>query len=67
MGLFSRMFGKSSGPRPPDQAVIVHFDYGSTDLQPIFELEDRLIAAVAKAGAGEFDGNEVVADGRMSS
>jgi hypothetical protein len=63
MGIFSRMFGRSTKPTGPDQAVIVHFDYGSTDLQPIFELEQRLIAAITTAGAGEFDGNEVAADG----
>ena len=63
MGIFSRIFGRAAKPQTPDHAVIVHFDYGSTDLQPIFELEARLIAAITKAGAGEFDGNEVAADG----
>jgi hypothetical protein len=57
------MFSGSAKPPGSDQAVIVHFDYGSTDLQPIFELEQRLIAAITRAGAGELDGNEVATDG----
>jgi hypothetical protein len=63
MGVISRMFGRKPPPPPPDHAVIVHFDYGSTDLQPLFELEKRLEAAIAQAGAGELDGNEVATDG----
>ena len=46
-----------------EQAVIVHFSYGSTDLSRLFALEDQLIEAIEKAGMGEFDGNEVAADG----
>ncbi len=46
-----------------EQAVIVRFIYGQTDLDPLYELEDKLIAAIEAAGAGEFDGNEVATDG----
>jgi hypothetical protein len=67
MGVISRIFGRKPAPPAADHAVIVHFDYGSTDLKPIFELEDRLMAAIAKAGAGEFDGNEVATDGSDGS
>jgi hypothetical protein len=44
-------------------AVIVHFRYGSTDLERLFEVETRLEEAIAAARAGEFDGNEVAVDG----
>ncbi len=47
----------------PDQAVIVRFSYGSTDLSRLFELESTLEAAITHAKAGEFDGNEVAVDG----
>ena len=47
----------------PEHAVIVHFSYGSNDLEALFALEDRLERAIASAGAGEFDGNEIAADG----
>ncbi len=47
----------------PEHAVIVHFNYGSTDLQPLFALEGKLEQAISAADAGEFDGNEVATDG----
>jgi hypothetical protein len=46
-----------------EHAVIVHFDYGSTDLSNLFDLEDELIAAVEAAGVGECDGHEIAMDG----
>ena len=46
-----------------EQNLIVHFRYGSTDLTRLFELEDKLEAAINAANAGEFDGEEVAADG----
>lgn len=50
----------------PEHAVIVHFNYGSTDLQLLFALEDKLEHAISAANAGEFDGNEVATDGSDS-
>jgi hypothetical protein len=32
-------------------------------LEALFDLEDRLERAISAAGAGEFDGNEIAADG----
>ena len=46
-----------------EQAVIVHFKYGSRDLKRLYELEDRLEAALTKSKAGSYDGNEVATDG----
>ena len=46
-----------------DHAVLVNFQYGSTDLSKLFALEERLEKAIAAAQAGELDGNEVAADG----
>lgn len=46
-----------------EHAVIIHFDYGSTDLEPLFGLEDELEDAIASAEAGEYDGNEVAVSG----
>lgn len=50
-------------PIAPEQAVIVHFKYSSTDLKPLFVLEDELEQAMVAAGVGEFDGYEVAAGG----
>lgn len=63
MSIFSRILGRTSEPKPVEHAVIVHFEYGSTDLNPLFALERELEAAIAAAGAGELDGNEVATDG----
>ncbi len=46
-----------------EHAVIVHFTYGSTELSPLFELEDKLETAISEAEAGEYDGNDVATDG----
>ena len=64
MGLLSRFFGrrKSENPKPAEHAVIVHFQYGSTDLSGMFALEERLEEAICSAQAGEYDGNEIAAD-----
>ncbi len=68
MGFFSRLFGnKTQDSSSGDHAVIVHFDYGSTDLAPLFALEEQLEQAINDAGVGEFDGNEVAVDGSDGS
>ena len=46
-----------------DQAVIVYFTYGSTDLSNLFKLEDELEKAIRVAAVGEYDGNEIAVDG----
>ena len=52
---------------PPEHAVIVHFTYGSTNLQPLFALEDKMEQAIAAADVGEFDGDEIAIDGSDGS
>ena len=47
----------------PEHAVIVRFNYGSVDLEPLFALEDKLKDAIESTGTGEYDGNEIVTDG----
>ena len=49
--------------KAPEHAVIVHFTYGSTNLERLFELEHRIEAAISAAEVGEYDGNEVAVDG----
>lgn len=74
MGLFDRLFGRNApedtataGNRAPRHAVVVEFEYGSTDLSRLFALERRLEEALAAAGAGELDGNAIAADGSDGS
>jgi hypothetical protein len=46
-----------------EHALIVHFQYGSTDLGNLFALEDQLIAVVDSGGVGQVDGHEIAVDG----
>ncbi|MGA7538755.1 MAG: hypothetical protein WBW93_08305 [Steroidobacteraceae bacterium] len=51
----------------PEQALIVHFDYGNTHWSPFFVFDKQLDAAIAKSGTGEYDGNELAEDGSDGS
>ena len=42
-----------------EHCVQVAFPFSGTDLKPVFELEDKLIDAIERHAAGEYDGNEV--------
>jgi len=49
--------------KPVEQAVIVEFACPRpTEPQSLFALEAKLEAAIASAGVGEYDGNEIAAD-----
>ena len=67
--LFGLSAATSSAAPPPsaqksEHAVVVHFfNYGSTDLSRLFQLEKRLESAIAEKGVGEYDGNEIATDG----
>lgn len=64
MGIISNIFRKKQpSSRKPEHAVIVHFSYGQSNLQPIFQLEDQLEEAISRAGVGEYDGNDVAKNG----
>jgi hypothetical protein len=65
MGVLSKLFGPRKPVRkgPPEHSVIVHFFYGSTNLQHVYALEDLLRIAISEAAAGEYDGHEVAEDG----
>ena len=53
--------------RTPEQAVIVHFDYGNPDWKPFFAFEKTLEDAIGKSGVGDYDGNELAVDGSDGS
>jgi hypothetical protein len=64
MGIFSNIFKKKQpSSRKPEHAVNVHFSYGHSNLQPIFQLEDQLEEAISRAGVGEYDGNDIAKNG----
>ena len=65
MGVLTKLLGPRRLARkgPPEHSAIVHFLYGSTNLQHVYALEDSLRIAISEAGAGEYDGHEVADDG----
>ncbi len=65
MGLLSRLFGSGNAARkgPPIQEVEVHFDYGSTNYQHLYALEDVIQHAIRDAGVGKYEGHESAEDG----
>ena len=66
MRILAKLFGANpeTHAKPVEHAVIVSFGYGgSTDLEPLFALEQELESVIATAGVGEYDGNEVAVDG----
>lgn len=66
MGLFNRLFGKSTkekqGNNDPEQAVIIIFNYGIQDLDPLYELEEKLESVITENQVGEYDGHEIAVD-----
>lgn len=46
-----------------EQAVIVKCRYGSTNLEALYGLEDKLAATIEVEKVGEYDGNEIAFDG----
>jgi hypothetical protein len=65
MGLFSKLFSSKNNvlKGPPAQEVVVHFFYGSTNLQHMFALEDLIRNSIIEAAVGGYDGHEVADDG----
>jgi hypothetical protein len=65
VGFLSKLFRskKTNEKDALEHSVIVHFSYGSTNLQHLYALEDLIRHAIAEAAVGEYDGHEVPADG----
>jgi hypothetical protein len=64
MGVLSKLLGTKNAARKvrPHQEVIVHFLYGSMNLQHVYALEDLLRMAISDASAGEYDVREMSDD-----
>src|ERR1700687_3523336 len=57
MGVLTKLLRpKNYSPKAaPEHTVVVHFFYGSTNLQHVYALEDSLRTAIFEAAAGEYD------------
>src|SRR3990167_5860709 len=62
MKLFKRFLLSVAGkakPQVPEQALIIHFEYGLSELEPIYEQSRRLEETLMATGVGEYDGHEI--------
>jgi hypothetical protein len=69
MGLFSKLFGRGvfEPKESAENALIVHFRYGQSSLDPLHALEEKLRIAISQADVGEYDGHEIAMDLRDGS
>lgn len=66
--LFSDVAGHNDGEQHVHtHSVIIWFNYGFDELEPLHALEDRLREAIAQAGVGMLDGHEINMDGSDGS
>jgi hypothetical protein len=63
LGLASAAPAQTAAPAQ-EQTVVVHFNYGSLELKPLRDLEDKLEKALSSSGAGDFDGDEIAVSGK---
>ena len=47
----------------PRHSVIVHFNYGMDELDPLHDLECKLEKVIMENEVGEYDGHEIAMDG----
>lgn len=50
-----------------DHSVIIYFNYGMDELDPLFKLSDELEKCINDKQVGEFDGHEINMDGSDGS
>lgn len=63
MGLLDFFKKKKSFEKKTEQAIIINFQYGKTDLTDLFDLEDKLDDFLNIKNIGELDGHEIAIDG----
>ena len=63
VGLGGSAAANADKSTPMEQAVMVHFEYGSADWAPFFAFEKTLRERVDSSGAGDYDGNELATSG----
>jgi len=65
MRFLRNIFGKSKNENissEPEHAVIVKFNYGKSEMQPLYDLEAKLEKIIEHQKVGEFDGHDIATD-----
>lgn len=65
MKMLAALFGVAEVSQ--EQAVIVHFNYGSSDLQRLIDVKRQIELALSMTGAGDLHGTEITVDGSHGS
>lgn len=47
------------------QSLIIRFKYPKAELEPLYELEEKLAEALEEAGAGDYEGHEMDMSGKQ--
>jgi len=59
---FNRNKNKDFNQSGSEHAVIIHFKYGFQELQPLYDLEDKIEEILSKSKVGILDGHEIAVD-----
>ena len=62
MGFLNKLFGRQKSDSASEHCVIIHFEYGKENLEPLHQLERRLEELLTDKGAGHCDGHEIATD-----
>jgi len=59
---FNDLLNNDSSEKDARQGVIIFFNYGYTNLEPLHELESKVRVLLYSTGAGELDGHQMALD-----
>jgi len=59
---FNDLLNNDSSKKNTRQGVVIFFNYGYTNLEPLHELESKLRIMLYNSGTGELDGHQMALD-----
>jgi len=59
---FNDLLNNDSSEKNTRQGVVIFFNYGHTNLEPLHELESKLRILLYNSGTGELDGHQMALD-----
>ncbi len=62
MGFLDKLFGQKKPSSTDEHGVIIHFQYGKEDLDPLHHLERQLEDILTDKTVGDYDGHEIATD-----
>ena len=62
MGFLDKIFGRQKPSSTVEHGVIIRFQYGKENLDPLHNLEKQLEDVLAGKAVGDYDGHEIATD-----